>query len=138
MARLLFTLCLSVAILFLSSFSSSSAFTIQPLPTSSSLSTSSFSHRTTQQTYTTSKVSISYLLIQSNSILSYPILSLSLSYLLSDSYMLAFLLILYFILYHYFCPYFFILFFFSIYTYVHILSYPIQNRLLLMTEKVVL
>lgn len=55
MARLLFTLCLSVAILFLSSFSSSSAFTIQPLPTSSSLSTSSFSHRTTQQTYTTSK-----------------------------------------------------------------------------------
>ena len=107
MARLLFTLCLSVAILFLSSFSSSSAFTIQPLPTSSSLSTSSFSHRTTQQTYTTSKVSISYLLIQSNSILSYPILSLSLSYLLSDSYMLAFLLILYFILYHYFCPYFF-------------------------------
>ena len=148
MARLLFTLCLSVAILFLSSFSSSSAFTIQPLPTSSSLSTSSFSHRTTQQTYTTSKVSISYLLIQSNSILfypilfypilSYPILSLSLSYLLSDPFMLAFLLILYFILYHYFCPYFLILFFFSIYTYGHILFYPIQNRLLLMTEKVVL
>jgi len=55
MARILFSLCLSLTVLCLG-LASCQAFTIQPLPTSSSLAQSSFSHRTTQQTYSTPKV----------------------------------------------------------------------------------